>query len=206
MEKTRRAAHASFPASPHLPAIFSETLVLASAIAPAARGGEGAVRRRERRRRGGAARAQWLFRQEARRAGAGCAGRGRVFPGRPPPRIVKQAGPARQGTGPARLPGMVSKALLRLVSAVNRRRMKLLLGLALLAYVACECAPAPAGEPHSFPGPRRRGWGGWPGTAPGRTSPPRAGPAPPALRSPGCGPLSLLGSCSGAAGQVGHGQ
>ncbi|XP_073094942.1 UDP-glucuronic acid decarboxylase 1 isoform X5 [Manis javanica] len=31
---------------------------------------------------------------------------------------------------------MVSKALLRLVSAVNRRRMKLLLGLALLAYVA----------------------------------------------------------------------
>ncbi|KAK2092978.1 hypothetical protein P7K49_029507 [Saguinus oedipus] len=32
---------------------------------------------------------------------------------------------------------MVSKALLRLVSAVNRRRMKLLLGIALLAYVAC---------------------------------------------------------------------
>nr|KAF6430480.1 UDP-glucuronate decarboxylase 1 [Molossus molossus] len=31
---------------------------------------------------------------------------------------------------------MVSKALLRLVSAVNRRRMKLLLGIALLAYVA----------------------------------------------------------------------
>uniref|UniRef100_A0A8C9AJT0 UDP-glucuronic acid decarboxylase 1 n=1 Tax=Prolemur simus TaxID=1328070 RepID=A0A8C9AJT0_PROSS len=33
---------------------------------------------------------------------------------------------------------MVSKALLRLVSAVNRRRMKLLLGIALLAYVACD--------------------------------------------------------------------
>ncbi|XP_073906578.1 UDP-glucuronic acid decarboxylase 1 isoform X2 [Castor canadensis] len=31
---------------------------------------------------------------------------------------------------------MVSKVLLRLVSAVNRRRMKLLLGIALLAYVA----------------------------------------------------------------------
>lgn len=35
---------------------------------------------------------------------------------------------------------MVNKALLRLVSAVNRRRMKLLLGIALLAYLACECA------------------------------------------------------------------
>ncbi|XP_045139843.1 UDP-glucuronic acid decarboxylase 1 isoform X3 [Echinops telfairi] len=31
---------------------------------------------------------------------------------------------------------MVSKALLRLVSAINRRRMKLLLGIALVAYVA----------------------------------------------------------------------
>ena len=35
---------------------------------------------------------------------------------------------------------MLSQALLRLASAVSRRRMKLLLGIALLAYVACECA------------------------------------------------------------------
>lgn len=34
---------------------------------------------------------------------------------------------------------MVSKGLLRLVSSVNRRRMKLLLAIALLAYAACEC-------------------------------------------------------------------
>ncbi|XP_039696015.1 UDP-glucuronic acid decarboxylase 1 [Pteropus medius] len=33
---------------------------------------------------------------------------------------------------------MVNKALQRLVSAVNRRRMKLLLGIALIAYVACD--------------------------------------------------------------------
>lgn len=38
-----------------------------------------------------------------------------------------------------RFPGMVSKGLLRLVSSVNRRRMKLLLGIALFAYAACEC-------------------------------------------------------------------
>ncbi|OBS70230.1 hypothetical protein A6R68_01228 [Neotoma lepida] len=31
---------------------------------------------------------------------------------------------------------MVSKGLLRLISSVNRRRMKLLLGIALLAYAA----------------------------------------------------------------------
>lgn len=39
-----------------------------------------------------------------------------------------------------RLPlGMVSKGpLLRLLTAINRRRMKLLMGLAFLAYVACE--------------------------------------------------------------------
>lgn len=35
--------------------------------------------------------------------------------------------------------GMVSKGLLRLFSSVNRRKMKLLLGIALLAYAACEC-------------------------------------------------------------------
>lgn len=55
-----------------------------------------------------------------------------------PPRIVlRLAGAA--GRGPARFPGMVSKGLLRLVSSVNRRRMKLLLGIALIAYAACEC-------------------------------------------------------------------
>ncbi|MCV4655839.1 hypothetical protein OFM13_31365, partial [Escherichia coli] len=32
--------------------------------------------------------------------------------------------------------GMVSKGLLRLVSSVNRRKMKLLLGIALFAYAA----------------------------------------------------------------------
>lgn len=55
-----------------------------------------------------------------------------------PPRIVlRLAGAA--GPGPERFPGMVSKGLLRLVSSVNRRRMKLLLGIALFAYAACEC-------------------------------------------------------------------
>lgn len=35
--------------------------------------------------------------------------------------------------------GMVSKGpLLRLLTAINRRRMKLLMGLAFVAYVACE--------------------------------------------------------------------
>lgn len=35
--------------------------------------------------------------------------------------------------------GMVSKGpLLRLLTAINRRRMKLLVGLACIAYVACE--------------------------------------------------------------------
>uniref|UniRef100_D6RIQ1 UDP-glucuronate decarboxylase 1 n=1 Tax=Mus musculus TaxID=10090 RepID=D6RIQ1_MOUSE len=33
---------------------------------------------------------------------------------------------------------MVSKGLLRLVSSVNRRRMKLLLGIALFAYAASD--------------------------------------------------------------------
>ncbi|XP_019483959.1 PREDICTED: UDP-glucuronic acid decarboxylase 1 [Hipposideros armiger] len=46
---------------------------------------------------------------------------------------------------------MVSKALLRLVSAVNRRRMKLLLGIALFAYVACECAPVAGGGASFIP-------------------------------------------------------
>jgi len=37
--------------------------------------------------------------------------------------------------------GMVSKGpLLRLLTAINRRRMKLLVGLACIAYVAGECA------------------------------------------------------------------
>jgi len=42
--------------------------------------------------------------------------------------------------GPAlRALGMVSKGpLLRLLTAINRRRMKLLVGLACIAYVACE--------------------------------------------------------------------
>lgn len=35
--------------------------------------------------------------------------------------------------------GMVSKGpLLRLLTAINRRRMKLLMGLAFVAYVACK--------------------------------------------------------------------
>lgn len=48
------------------------------------------------------------------------------------------AGAPAAGPWTGGFPGMVSKTLLRLVSAVNRRRMKLLLGIALLAYVACE--------------------------------------------------------------------
>lgn len=48
------------------------------------------------------------------------------------------AGAPTAGPWTGGFPGMVSKTLLRLVSAVNRRRMKLLLGIALLAYVACE--------------------------------------------------------------------
>uniref|UniRef100_A0A8D0REI6 UDP-glucuronate decarboxylase 1 n=1 Tax=Sus scrofa TaxID=9823 RepID=A0A8D0REI6_PIG len=46
----------------------------------------------------------------------------------PPPRTEPSGRSAR--------PGMLSQALLRLASAVSRRRMKLLLGIALLAYVA----------------------------------------------------------------------
>lgn len=46
------------------------------------------------------------------------------------------AEPGRAGCVP---PGMVSKGpLLRLLTAINRRRMKLLTGLAFVAYVACE--------------------------------------------------------------------
>lgn len=45
---------------------------------------------------------------------------------------MPQAAEAGQGPGRALL-GMVSKALLRLASAINRGRMKLLLGIALLA-------------------------------------------------------------------------
>lgn len=84
--------------------------------------------------RDGAARAQWLSGQEAERAGAGRARGGGA-------RAAAHCAPAgRRGRpGPVRFPGMVSKGLLRLVSSVNRRRMKLLLAIALLAYAACEC-------------------------------------------------------------------
>lgn len=75
-----------------------------------------------------AAQAQWPSRQEAGRAGAGL-GLLRFVQ-----RLAGAAGPR-----PVRFLGMVSKGLLRLVSSVNRRRMKLLLGIALLAYAACEC-------------------------------------------------------------------
>lgn len=70
-------------------------------------------------------------RQEAR------AGRGGASGPPPPPRSESGGRSAR--------PGMLSQPLLRLASAVSRRRMKLLLGIALLAYVACECFG------HSFP-------------------------------------------------------
>lgn len=63
---------------------------------------------------------------------------GRTGAGLGPPRIVPRLAGAA-GPGPVRFPGMVSKGLLRLVSSVNRRRMKLLLAIALLAYAACEC-------------------------------------------------------------------
>lgn len=90
-------------------------------------------------------------------------GWGRGFPGPlppPPPRIVQLAGPRAGEPWTGVLPGMVSKALLRLVSAVNRRRMKLLLGIALLAYLACECAPGcQRGSLIHYPAPRRRGRG-----------------------------------------------
>lgn len=70
----------------------------------------------------------------------GARGRGwRVGAGLRPPRIVQRL-PGAAGPCPVRFPGMVSKGLLRLVSSVNRRRMKLLLAIALLAYAACECA------------------------------------------------------------------
>lgn len=64
---------------------------------------------------------------------------GRAGAGLGPPRIVQRLAGAA-GPGPVWFPGMVSKGLLRLISSVNRRRMKLLLGIALLAYAACECA------------------------------------------------------------------
>lgn len=115
-----------------------------------------------------------------------------------PPRIVQQAGPGAAGPWTAALPGMVSKALLRLVSAVNRKRMKLLLGIALLAYVACECAPLAGGGASFIPG---RGDGkarGAAGSARPRGGPAAGSPSPPRqdLRflfppfSGGFGPLS----------------
>lgn len=98
--------------------------------------------RGRRRGGGGVARAQWSSQQETGRAEAGRRGR----PGAGLSRAAAATavahcaagGPRASGPGTDGLLGMVSKALLRLVSAVNRRRMKLLLGIALLAYVACE--------------------------------------------------------------------
>lgn len=81
------------------------------------------------------------------RAGGG----GGAFPGRCRRALCRRRAPARQRPGRARLLGMVSKALLRLVSAVNRKTMKLLLGIALLAYVACEYSARWARKRHSFP-------------------------------------------------------
>lgn len=72
----------------------------------------------------------------ARRRGL-AGGRGRGSLGRCCRRAVCSGRPAA-GPCTGGFPGMVSKTLVRLASAVNRRRMKLLLGIALLAYVACE--------------------------------------------------------------------
>lgn len=89
--------------------------------------------------------------------------------GPPPP-------PRSESGGRSARPGMLSQPLLRLVSAVSRRRMKLLLGIALLAYVACECFG------HSFPPAAF--------SLPLRARPPAEqrtlGPRP--RRTPGCGP------------------
>lgn len=147
--------------------------------------------------------------------GAGLASGGRGSPGPqllPPPRIVQQAGPRAAGPWTGAPLGMVSKALQRLVSAVNRRRMKLLLGIALIAYVACECAQAACGEPHSFLGTAVAGPGaGELCAAPGRprspvSLPPSGGTCAscshPFARAPE--PFHPFHFCGKTAGQLGR--
>lgn len=66
----------------------------------------------------------------------------RTVPGRGEPSGAEPGGVAGRAGSRRCVPlGMVSKGpLLRLLTAINRRRMKLLMGLAFVAYVACEWA------------------------------------------------------------------
>ncbi|KAK2092981.1 hypothetical protein P7K49_029510 [Saguinus oedipus] len=118
----------------------------------------------------------------ARRRGRAAAGGGDIQAA-----VAAAVARPRRGPGPARLTGMVSKALLRLVSAVNRRRMKLLLGIDLLAY------------PHSFPGASVGRVAAVRG--PGAALQPALLPAPvgPALSAP-----TPFHSCSKSVGQLGR--
>lgn len=166
-----------------LPATFFENLGASSgncACGERRRGaGRGEAREEAGQRRGRACAVVRPAGNRRRGRGGACGGGGALRGRRRRRRcaLCSRRAPARQGPGPARPPGMVSKALLRLVSAVSRRRMKLLLSVALLAYVACECAPRPVGEPHSFRAPRGPGAAG--GVRPGLPPSP-AGPALPA--------------------------
>lgn len=195
-----RACAAPAPPPPPPPATSFDTEARAAGAAPAPRGGGG------RGVGGGAARAQCPCWQETRRAGRGWRAAVGGASGAAAAAHCAAGGSPRGRARTGAPPGMLSKALQRLGSAVHRRRMKLLLGIALVAYVACECAPAAAGEPHSFLGTAAAGPGaGELRAAPGRprspvplstSLPPSGGPVLPArtpsrgLRTPS--PLPLL--------------